>query len=241
MNTLQLIELFSSIQGEGPYIGYRQLFLRLAGCNAACIFCDTSESRSVPATCMLEQTPGQRDFTVLPNPVPIDALAHRVNHLSQAGHHSVSITGGEPLCQSEALLQLLPLLQGRIYLETNGTLPGELVKVLPYIDIVSMDIKLPSTSGREYWLEHRRFLTLASQKEVFVKIVVSSLTGKKEFLEALHLINSVDVKIPLILQPVTHAALAVKTERVVKLQELALEHLPDVRVIPQTHKYLGVL
>ena len=241
MNTLQLIELFSSIQGEGPYIGYRQLFLRLAGCNAACIFCDTSESRGIPATCMLEQTPGQRDFTVLPNPVPVDALAHRVNHLSKAGHHSVSITGGEPLCQSEALLQLLPLLQGRIYLETNGTLPEELAKVLPYIDIVSMDIKLPSTSGREYWQEHHRFLTLASQKEVFVKIVVSSLTGEGEFLEAIHLISSVDVMLPLILQPVTHAALAIETERIVKWQERALDYLPNVRVIPQTHKYLGVL
>ena len=241
MNTLQLIESFSSIQGEGPYIGYRQLFLRLAGCNAACIFCDTSESRGIPATCMLEQTPGQRDFTVLPNPVPVDALAHRVNHLSKAGHHSVSITGGEPLCQSKALLQLLPLLQGRIYLETNGTLPEELAKVLPYIDIVSMDIKLPSTSGREYWQEHRRFLTLASQKEVFVKIVVSSLTGEGEFLEAIHLISSVDVMLPLILQPVTHAALAIETERIVKWQERALDYLPNVRVIPQTHKYLGVL
>ena len=58
------------------------------------------------------------------------------------------------------------------YLETNGTLPGELLKIIELIDIIAMDFKLPSsTGGKAYWHEHQEFLKLAMKSKVFWKRV----------------------------------------------------------------------
>ncbi|PLX95348.1 MAG: 7-carboxy-7-deazaguanine synthase QueE, partial [Desulfuromonas sp.] len=62
-----MIELFSSIQGEGVFLGERQAFLRLAGCNLDCAYCDTP---FVPTShCRVEETPGSGVFYDLPNPL----------------------------------------------------------------------------------------------------------------------------------------------------------------------------
>ncbi|MPN44260.1 7-carboxy-7-deazaguanine synthase [bioreactor metagenome] len=129
------------------------------------------------------------------------------------------------------------------YLETNGTLPGELEKVLPHVDIISMDIKLPSVVGNSYWEEHRQFLRIAKHKEIFVKIVISGETSWAEFATAIQLIADVDKNITVILQPVTpiNGCINVDPDRIIFLQDEALSLLNDVRVIPQTHKYIGQL
>jgi len=72
-------------------------------------------------------------------------------------HHSVSVTGGEPLLQARRLAALLPLLAQRhqpIYLETNGTLPGGLASVLEWVDHIGMDIKLDSVDHEAVDLRH---------------------------------------------------------------------------------------
>ena len=43
---IYLSELFSSIQGEGPFIGERHFFIRFSGCHRKCIFCDTNVKRT---------------------------------------------------------------------------------------------------------------------------------------------------------------------------------------------------
>ncbi|MDR3565846.1 MAG: 7-carboxy-7-deazaguanine synthase QueE [Negativicutes bacterium] len=241
MQQLDIVEVFSSIQGEGKYVGYRQVFVRLAGCNAVCAYCDTPSSRQPEVSGQIEITAGGRDFSSVDNPVTMSELADRINWLLKAPHHSVSFTGGEPLCQAEALVQLLPLVKGRIFLETNGTLPDELALVLPYVDIISMDIKLPSSARAEYWQEHERFLRLAAGHDLYVKIVVSGETGDEEFFRAVRLIAAVDARIPLVIQPVTPVGdvSGIAPETVGKLQATALQLLQDVRVIPQTHKFIG--
>ncbi len=240
---MEFVEVFSSVQGEGRYVGYRQVFVRLAGCNLACEYCDTPSSRQATAAGRVEGTPGGRDFFPVVNPVAPDALAGHVNNLLRFPHHAVSLTGGEPLCQAAAVAALAPQLNGRVYLETNGTLPDELAVVLPHVAIVAMDIKLPSTSGRAWWDEHRRFLTLAAAGDVFVKVVLTAATTDDEFRRAIALVAAVDRRIPVVLQPVSPvgSVAGIAPEAVLKLLTAALDVLEDVRVIPQTHKIMGQL
>jgi len=242
-DTINVIEVFSSIQGEGQYVGYRQVFLRLAGCNLECAYCDTSESRKVVAQANIEMTAGKRDFQMISNPISILQLSEYVNNLLALPHHSVSLTGGEPLCQAKEIVKLAPLIKGRIFLETNGTLPIELSLVLPHIDIVSMDIKLPSSTGRDMWKQHMEFLRLANTRTVFVKIVVTSKTNNEEFQKAIDLIAEISHDIPLIIQPVTPTSdcEGVTPDMLLTWQEKALTLLRDVRAIPQTHKLMGQL
>jgi organic radical activating enzyme len=238
-----IVEIFSSIQGEGLYVGTRQIFVRFSGCNLACVYCDTPGSSKLCKYALVERTPGMRNFEKVPNPISIDHLAEMINSLLTVKHHSISLTGGEPLGQTDTIVKLAPKLHAPIYLETNGTMYDKLAQVLPYVDIISMDIKLPSATGKEYWQEHHNFLRLATTKELFLKLVITKQMSNDEFLQAVNLIASVSVSIPLILQPVTpcNNSETVTPDAMLAYQEKALEFLEDVRVIPQTHKFMGQL
>ncbi|SMC55698.1 7-carboxy-7-deazaguanine synthase QueE [Sporomusa malonica] len=238
-----IVEIFSSIQGEGLYVGTRQIFVRFAGCNLSCAYCDTPDSRNLCKFALVERTPGKQDFEKIPNPLPIDHLAQMINSLLTVKHHSISLTGGEPLGQADSIVKLAPKLHAPIYLETNGTMFDKLAQVLPHIHIISMDIKLPSAAGKAYWQEHDKFLRLASTKELFVKLVITKQTNSDEFKQAVDLIASANTSIPLILQPVTpcNGCETVTPATMLAYQEQALEILENVRVIPQTHKFMGQL
>ena len=77
-----LIEVFSSIQGEGKYVGCRQLFVRFAGCNLNCQYCDTTFSHNNFEKCKIEKVAGQRIFEDVANPLTIEELALRINELT---------------------------------------------------------------------------------------------------------------------------------------------------------------
>lgn len=240
MHSLHVVEIFSSVQGEGKYVGYRQVFVRLAGCNLTCNYCDTAASRQLPKTAQIALAADYSECITVANPVTVDDLSSWINGMS-TNHHSISFTGGEPLLQAEALARLLRQIEGCTYLETNGTLPEKLVMLLPYLDIISMDIKLPSSTGREYWNEHREFLQLAASCDVFVKMVLTDQTEHGEFGQAIELVANVDRNIPVILQPVSPMgeAQAISAVKLLELQAVALQQLNDVRIIPQTHKIIG--
>ena len=250
MSNLQapLVECFSSIQGEGVLVGLRQVFLRFSGCNLNCSFCDTPGMTAVPDACLLELTPGRRDFFKVPNPVTLERVATLIESWTAAWpgiHHSISVTGGEPLLFGTLLEEWLPVLRKflPIYLETNGTLPEALAPLIPHLDSIGMDIKLPSSSGcPELWDQHRAFLELAAMKEVFVKIVVDQSTQDWEIQRSCAMIAAVDPEIPLILQPMTreNGSIGITPLRTLELQELT-SPLKEVRVIPQTHKFMGQL
>ena len=234
-------EVFASIQGEGLYCGQRQTFIRLAGCNLACAYCDTISSREEqPSACRIETSAGIGSFDNISNPINSDDILSACKHL---GSKVISITGGEPLMQQKFLTDLMRKLKQNgfsTHLETNGTLHIELQSVIPYTDVIAMDIKLPSTSGIDCWDAHTRFLKVASQTSVFVKAVAGQETTYEDITRCADLIAAVNSDIPFIIQPMT-SEIKVDGIHLVKLQEAALDKLNDVRVIPQCHKQLGLL
>lgn len=242
-----LVEVFSSIQGEGLLVGLRQIFIRFSGCNLTCRYCDT-ETALTPF-CQMEGTPGRRDFIQMENPVSLQRLANLIDgwqHGWPGIHHSISITGGEPLLRHQTLQGFLPVLRQflPIYLETNGLLHQELALLIDHLDYVSMDIKLPSTSGYvDKWRDHEEFLRLAAAKNTYVKAVIGNDTEDWEIIRAAELIASVNSSIPLILQPFTDrdGKINMPALKMLELQETANRYLREVRVIPQTHKFIGQL
>ena len=67
-----LVEIFSSVQGEGLLVGVRQIFLRFPDCNLACRYCDTDFARS--PECRIENSPGCGEMTGVPNPVTLETV-----------------------------------------------------------------------------------------------------------------------------------------------------------------------
>lgn len=253
-HTARLIEIFSAIQGEGLNVGLRQLFIRFALCDLRCRFCDSANTWSVPNECRIEQTPGQRDFENYPNPVPGNLLLEWVAQQNQPGlHDSISLTGGEPLLHAPFLGEFLPLLRQTInlpiYLETGGHRPEQLAMILPYLDSVGMDIKLPSVSGEDRWQAHSEFLQLCqnSSIEVFVKLIIDRNTNPDELAQSAQLVADVSPKIPVFLQPVTPLEtshlpiLPPLPAQVLAWQALMKRKLSSVRVVPQTHKMIDQL
>lgn len=241
-----LVEIFSSLQGEGVLLGQRQIFIRFSGCHLACDYCDTDFAAT--KNCQVEVDPGSNRFILLPNPVSLNTVIETIKPFidtSPAAHHSISLTGGEPLLHSQVLLEWLPQLRQLlpIYLETSGTLPEQLATLLPHIDWVSMDIKLESLTGTATdWAAQRDFLQLAARTNCYVKIVVAEKTPEAELLQAIDLVSSVSKDLPVILQPVTvNEKIAVSTHRLLYLQALTSKRYPDVRVIPQVHRFMGVM
>lgn len=245
-----LIEVFSSIQGEGLLVGARQIFIRFHGCQLSCEYCDSRVSRidEPPVVCRVEKRPGYGEFMTVPNPVTragIKGILKKWISLCGSAHHSISLTGGEPLRQLASCIEYLPIMKSflPLYLETNGVDYIGLEKCISYLDHVSMDMKLPSSTGmKEFWEEHAKFLKIAAQRNVFVKIVVSDQTPRIEVRRVCDIIRSVDDRIPLVLQPLTapDGRLGISGMRLIDLQEEASCYLRETRVIPQTHKFLGM-
>lgn len=257
-STARLIEIFSAIQGEGLNVGTRQIFIRFALCDLRCHFCDSAHTWDIPTNCRIEKLPGSREFEIHPNPVTLPILIEWVKRQNIPRlHDSISLTGGEPLLHSNFLRDFLPKVRFAtglpIYLETGGHRPEQLTNIVPYIDSVGMDLKLPSTSGESHWESHSQFLQICNSAnlEVFVKIVISQETSLSDLEQAALLIKAVSPKIPVFLQPATPLDLekafadkqifAPSPKQVLNWQALLKQSLDRVRVIPQTHKVIDQL
>jgi 7-carboxy-7-deazaguanine synthase len=229
-----ITEIFASIQGEGLFVGERQIFVRFAECNLKCDYCDTQSSPRLRLTSQLS----------------VQRVLKKIKPLNTGKIHSVSLTGGEPLLYANFLQALIPQIKKlglKIYLETNGTLPKELKKIVNLIDYVSMDIKLPSSGNPACWKEHQEFLAVLNKSRMrpsnyFVKIILTAKTRVAEIKKAVEIIAKVSRHIPLILQPVTpiRQVRVMLPKNIFAFQDLALESLSSVKVIPQMHKLLGI-
>jgi 7-carboxy-7-deazaguanine synthase len=140
---LKISEIFFSIQGESTFSGMPCAFVRLAGCNLACRYCDTQYAGIARKNLFVEEV---------------------VEWVKGFGSKLVEITGGEPLLQEDTpmLADQLLKLGCRVLVETNGSLD---VSRLPADVIRIMDIKCPGSgeSGRMDWANITR---LSIQDEV---------------------------------------------------------------------------
>jgi organic radical activating enzyme len=243
-------EVFCSVQGEGPYVGMRQAFVRFSGCNLSCKYCDTNFEN--PGTCDYERAEGSGVFEKIPNPVSIEKLEHMLQPFKKL--HSISLTGGEPLLHADYIGELD--LSVPLYLESNMTLPEQARKLRENIAYVSGDFKLPEVirniapETREMHVENTiecfKLLRKSNSRDCFCKIVIGKDTNPDTVNMAAEAIASYVSCI--ILQPETPLGSAVRTPRftqasvqtILKLQKTLLE-LTDTRIIPQTHRMWGCL
>lgn len=125
---LQLAEMFYSIQGEGYWTGTPAVFVRLAGCNLNCRFCDTDYSLKFFAS--------------------VDEVVARVRELG-GDCPMVVLTGGEPLAQTESstLIDALRADGRRVHIESNGTIPVELARDV-WLTVSPKERLDPAMAGR---------------------------------------------------------------------------------------------
>lgn len=221
----KIAEIFDSIQGEGPYIGYRQLFIRFCGCNLLCDYCDTEFDKG-------------KEFTP-------QTLLGKVKTFDLKPIHSISLTGGEPLLHYEFLKEFLTLTKAeglKIYLETNGTLPKALESVIDYTDIISMDFKLDSSAKiGELYSMHNEFLDIAvkNNKDVFAKLVFDETIQDFEIDESVNLAKKYDIE--LILQPKMNGdKIGVSHDKIVEVFNKFTDKYPKTRLIGQVHKFFDI-
>lgn len=123
---MKVLETFVSIQGESTYAGLPCFFVRLAGCNLRCSYCDTPRVREDGEAC------------------DIPSL---VDGFRKSGLTLAEITGGEPLLQSETPALAHALLEAGarpVLVETNGSLD---IGVLPEGSVAVVDVKCPGSGA----------------------------------------------------------------------------------------------
>jgi 7-carboxy-7-deazaguanine synthase len=213
-------EIFFSFQGEGLYIGYPQIFIRFSGCNLACPYCDEPLALN-----------SSKEYSV-------DMILEEIKPLMKYKPFSISLTGGEPLLQVDALKELIPKLPLPVFLETNGTLASHMAEVADLVTYFSVDFK----PGFE--TEFIDFIDiLKDKKNVFVKFIVTKGIHVNELKKIAKIISSFNDEIPLILQPVTpFSGIKEKAtmDDILRAYNVLKSSLKTIRVIPQTHKLMNI-
>ena len=136
MTSLGVVEIFDSIEGEGIRTGMPVTFIRLAGCNLRCSYCDTCYAQ--------KETDGEL--------MSIDDIIKKVNY------NAVTITGGEPLLHQQSVLELINKLNATghyVNIETNGS-----IDIMPFILAVragrgffTVDYKCPCSGMESQMME----------------------------------------------------------------------------------------
>ena len=224
-------EVFSSIQGEGILIGRRQVFIRFSGCNLNCNYCDTPKSRD----------------PLYGEIISTDKLFNEINKIITPDFHSISFTGGEPLLHADFIKNFLEEYKFKSLLETNGSLPYELQKIVGLLDYVSLDIKLPEHEASKNWddllgLELESIKLLRDEEiNTYCKVVVMPWT-KVDIIGVIASKIADEVqntsKVTMVIQPVSPLDLWVDdVSTLFEISEEAGKYI-DVLTIPQVHKLL---
>lgn len=183
-------EIFHTLQGEGVCVGVPAVFVRLSLCNLHCVWCDTDH------TWNFEGTPWKHEKDSVPGyakhrkedviiEMGVDEVAETVRCF---GCRRVVLTGGEPLLQEGALVELMAELRGDgevwyFEIETNGTqMPGE--AFLSAVDQMNVSPKLANSGMAELLRIKKDVLAgLAATDKAWFKFVVEKKADLEEILE----------------------------------------------------------
>ncbi|HXX97694.1 MAG TPA: 7-carboxy-7-deazaguanine synthase QueE [Candidatus Bathyarchaeia archaeon] len=235
-NTIQLSEIFTSIEGEGILFGTKTLFVRMAGCHLKCRWCDTSYA--------LPMYSG--------NSYSIDYVKKLIADHLQPFTYKVNFTGGEPLVQHEAVIELAKFVREKgltTYLESACYDSDRFAKLLPYIDICKVEFKMSDSEvvdmnhyDKLLQNEIRCLMTSVSNRKItYIKIVVTNSTDTKEFAvlvgNIFQHVSTEDID-GFVIQP-SDTIDKPTTERLLRFYDIVCSHYPEVRIIPQLHKQMG--
>ena len=211
--TFRLAEHFISINGEGRCAGELALFLRFAGCNLRCAWCDTAWACGQDAP---HREVMLHDLTQ----IAADAQAQ--------GVRNVTLTGGEPLLQKDIAAVIAQLVQMglRVEIETNGAVP--LAPFLGSGAAFTMDYKLPS-SGMEQKMCTENFALLHADADC-VKFVCGS---RADVLRAKEIAEAYSPDCPLYLSAVFGSIEPAEIVEIMKEQQMG-----DFRLQLQLHKFI---
>lgn len=184
---MKVLKIFNSIQGEGLNTGLPTVFVRLAGCDLMCSYCDTKESW----------------FTSNSKIMTLEEVYNEVQSRTTSGG-CVCITGGEPLLQKEEVSMLCALLARddlNVEIETNGKVP--LDDFVRHGATIVMDIKCPSSGVKLDYEFSVKQMSHLSDKDM-VKFVVEDKEDLDYMISVLK-IASLHIKLPnIIVSPVYH-------------------------------------
>lgn len=205
-------EKFISIDGEGPTAGALSVFVRFAGCNLRCAWCDTVYAQ------------GMEDFSVQMSAAEIAA------YIKSTGINHVTLTGGEPLLQDGMIGLLCRLPDYDIHIETNGSVNIAPFRIGDNIHFV-LDYKLPC-SGMEAKMYARNFDVAAENDAVkFVAASRDDLERAVQVMDKYRLTERTQVYISCVFGKLA------PTEVVDFMKE---HRLQGVKLQLQMHKYIGV-
>ena len=227
-----IIEIFSSFQGEGLWIGQRQIFVRFAGCNLNCNYCDTNDSKSEKSGTLM--TPQE--------------VSEEINRILTPDCKTISFTGGEPSLYPEFISEVSKNFHLNIMLETNGTLPDN-IDLIDKLDIVSLDIKMPEhfdgDFDEEIFLNEIKSLNLLMAKSinVYCKVVIlpsTKINSFKGVVEKLSENISSKSNLKIIIQPSSPVGEWKNINfKLFEFSEVVGQYF-EVSTIPQIHKILDI-
>lgn len=230
-------EIFTSIEGEGIFVGKKTLFIRFSGCHLKCRWCDTKYALPLDSG---------TDYQ-------IDEIKDLIIKELQPFTYKVNFTGGEPLLQTEAVIELADFVKKQTNVKTymeSSCFDSELFsKVLPYIDICKIEFKTDDSKvveDEEYdnlISNEIKCLELAveSNKATYIKIVVTNSTNLESFKNLVYNISK-KIKPSDILGFIIQPSFGIDQPTVNKLldtYDIVQPMFPEVRIIPQVHKEIG--
>ena len=230
-------EIFTSIEGEGIFVGKKTLFIRFSGCHLKCRWCDTKYALPLDSGTEYQ----------------IDEIEDLIIRELQPFTYKVNFTGGEPLLQTDAVIKLADFIKKQTNLKTyieSSCFDSELFsKVLPYIDICKIEFKTDDSKVVENEVYDRLLLNeikclelaVESNKTTYIKIVVTNSTNLESFK---NLVYNISKKIRpsdivgFIIQP-SHGVDQPTVNKLLDTYDIVQPMFPEVRIISQLHKEIG--